>query len=397
MASGATEEAAKLKAQGNEAVQKNDFDEAIRLYGEAIALSEADHVLYSNRSAAYAGAKKYEEALVDARKCVDLKPDFAKGYGRMALAQYNLNKLIDAKKSYQQGLTHDSQSQVLKNGLKDTEKNQRRWFITVLGEVADVQHLSQQRICEATHKLIADGCEKFSFLEAHQKILLLDLPSQDTLEKYGISEDDCQQIIGEYDKAYDYEVMTAVQRMMFSPPGKGDPEKAGKLEIATVLEVHKFMEVRMKSLVEEFQQLPVEAKQSISKKEREYSAELMVSVAVESSFKLQSEDLDLAVTMHGEQLQGDAAFVDCQTQLGSLMQLLYEPPYLEKVVEQAPTTAKTIEQASRSESGIIHHTSDTIDVVPMSQSLLGCRNVGIISAVGLVVMFGLIRWKANSR
>ena len=33
--------------------------------------------------------------------------------------------------------------------------------------------------------------------------------------------------------------------------GKGDPEKAGKLEIATVLEVHKFMEVRMKSLVEE--------------------------------------------------------------------------------------------------------------------------------------------------
>merc|ERR1719506_3009246 len=122
---------------------------------------------------------------------------------------------------------------------------------------------------------------------------------------------------------------------MFSPPGKGNSERAGKLGMATIVDVHKFMETQMKSLVDEFNQLPTETKQPISKKEREYSAELMVSVAVESSFKIQSEDLDLAVTMNGEQLQGDAAFVDAQTQLGTLMQLLMECPFVPKVAEKA--------------------------------------------------------------
>ena len=61
----------------------------------------------------------------------------------------------------------------------------------------------------------------------------------------------------------------------------------------------------------------------------------MVSVALESSFKMQSEDLELAVTMHGEQLQGDPAFIECHTGLGSVMQLLLEPPFVEKVVEGA--------------------------------------------------------------
>ena len=32
----------------------------------------------SNRSAAYASLKKYEEALADAEKCTSIKPDWAK-------------------------------------------------------------------------------------------------------------------------------------------------------------------------------------------------------------------------------------------------------------------------------------------------------------------------------
>ena len=35
-------------------------------------------MFYSNRSAAYAKDSKYEQALVDARKCIELKPDWGK-------------------------------------------------------------------------------------------------------------------------------------------------------------------------------------------------------------------------------------------------------------------------------------------------------------------------------
>jgi len=378
--------AAELKAQGTEAFKKNDFEEAVRLYGEAIALNKIDHVLYSNRSAAYAGAKKYEEALADGLECVKLKPDFAKGYGRVALSQYHLNKLMDAQKSYQQGLMHDSSSQVLKNGLRDTMKSLRGWFLSVLQEVADAQSVSQEAICELTHELVADGSTSVSFLDAHQKVMPLNLPKQDTLEKHGMSEEDCQLTIAEYDKAYDYEVMTAVQRMMFMPPGSGDRDRAAKLEIATILEVYKFMETQMKKLVEEFNQLPEDTRHSIAKKEREYSSELAVSVAVEASFKIQSEDLSLAVEMHQEQLHGDPAFVECQTELGNLMARLMEAPFVEKASEQA----------SSSESGTTK-TSKFPALLGLSGMGEKSCKVGTISVLGLVALFGFIRWRASTK
>ena len=69
---------AALKDKGNAALQADKFDDAIKFYSEAIALDENNHVLYSNRSAAYAKAGKYRQALEDAEKTVQLKPDWGK-------------------------------------------------------------------------------------------------------------------------------------------------------------------------------------------------------------------------------------------------------------------------------------------------------------------------------
>jgi len=67
-----------LKDKGNAALQAGKFDDAIKFYTEAIALDENNHVLYSNRSAAYAKAGKYRPALEDAERTVQLKPDWGK-------------------------------------------------------------------------------------------------------------------------------------------------------------------------------------------------------------------------------------------------------------------------------------------------------------------------------
>ena len=67
-----------LKNKGNVALQNNQNDDAIKYYTEAINLDSKNHILFSNRSAAYAKAGKYKDALVDAEKTIELKKDWPK-------------------------------------------------------------------------------------------------------------------------------------------------------------------------------------------------------------------------------------------------------------------------------------------------------------------------------
>ena len=66
------------KAKGNAAMGQQKYEEAITHYTNAIALDGNNHVLYSNRSAAYSNLGKYEEALKDGEKTIELKPDWGK-------------------------------------------------------------------------------------------------------------------------------------------------------------------------------------------------------------------------------------------------------------------------------------------------------------------------------
>lgn len=57
-----------LKDQGNKAFQTKDYDKAIDLFSQALALDPDNFVLYSNRSAAKAGKRQYAAALEDAEQ-----------------------------------------------------------------------------------------------------------------------------------------------------------------------------------------------------------------------------------------------------------------------------------------------------------------------------------------
>ena len=100
----AQEQAAALKKKGNGFFASKDYEKAIEEYTKAIKLYDKDHSYYSNRSACYAAIDKFDEALADGNKCVELKPDWAKGYGRVGYALFKLNKLEQAKQAYENGI-----------------------------------------------------------------------------------------------------------------------------------------------------------------------------------------------------------------------------------------------------------------------------------------------------
>lgn len=74
--------AEELKAKGNAALQSENFTEAIQFYTEAIEKDPNNHILFSNRSAAYAKTNDFNQALKDAEQTISLKGDWPKGYSR---------------------------------------------------------------------------------------------------------------------------------------------------------------------------------------------------------------------------------------------------------------------------------------------------------------------------
>ncbi|XP_058877080.1 stress-induced-phosphoprotein 1 [Acipenser ruthenus] len=110
-----------LKDQGNKALSAGRIDEAVRCYSEALALDPGNHVLYSNRSAAFARRGEYKRALEDGSKTVEIKPDWGKGYSRKAAALEFLGRFEEAKTTYQEGLKHEPTNQQLKEGLQNME------------------------------------------------------------------------------------------------------------------------------------------------------------------------------------------------------------------------------------------------------------------------------------
>lgn len=57
----------------------------------------------------------------DANKCIEIKPDWAKGYGRKGLAEFKLGDTEKALEAYKKGLELDPNNQQLKDGIKQVE------------------------------------------------------------------------------------------------------------------------------------------------------------------------------------------------------------------------------------------------------------------------------------
>lgn len=107
-----------LKNKGNAAFAAGDFQTAITAFSDAIQLDSQNAVLYSNRSAAYASLKMWEEALEDAHRTTELKPDWGKGWSRLGAALQGCGDLNGALEAYKSGLAVDASNVQLQRGLE---------------------------------------------------------------------------------------------------------------------------------------------------------------------------------------------------------------------------------------------------------------------------------------
>jgi len=113
--------AQELKEQGNQAFKVGKFEEAIEFYTEGLKLAKTDqHVLYSNRSAAFAARNAFDKALEDAQKCIEVNPTWSKGYFRVGKALLGMFEFDKAFFNFLKGLKLDPKSDELKKLLEQT-------------------------------------------------------------------------------------------------------------------------------------------------------------------------------------------------------------------------------------------------------------------------------------
>ena len=110
-----------LKTKGNAAFAAKNYDEAIDFFSLGITIDPNDHVLFSNRSACHAGKQNWAQAVEDADKCISIKPDWGKGYGRKGAALHGKGDLEGAHKAYKAGLAIQPGLAMLSNGIAKVE------------------------------------------------------------------------------------------------------------------------------------------------------------------------------------------------------------------------------------------------------------------------------------
>lgn len=148
-----------LKDQGNKAFAAKDWDKAIELFTQAIGIDPSNHVLYSNRSASYAGKKDWAAALKDAEQCVEVNPNWSKGYARKGAALHGARRYDEAIEAYNAGLKIED-SPGLRKGLQevtDAKANESRADANPFGNLfADPNALGKLASNPRTAKYMAD-------------------------------------------------------------------------------------------------------------------------------------------------------------------------------------------------------------------------------------------------
>lgn len=97
-----TQAAIREKDIGNKFYINRDYEQAIKHYTYAIEeLDDSIAALYSNRAACYLRLNKYEEAIKDCTRAIELEPNYVKAIMRRANAAFHLGRWKQSAEDFQ--------------------------------------------------------------------------------------------------------------------------------------------------------------------------------------------------------------------------------------------------------------------------------------------------------
>lgn len=117
--------AEEFKSKGNAAMSGKDYDEAVRLYGEALKLVPDGKIYLSNRAAAHSSAGRHDLAIADAQLATEIDPNYGKAWSRLGHACFAKGALDRARQAYEKGVAVDPSSDVMRRGLDTVTKKMR--------------------------------------------------------------------------------------------------------------------------------------------------------------------------------------------------------------------------------------------------------------------------------
>ncbi|XP_040906849.1 E3 ubiquitin-protein ligase TTC3 isoform X2 [Toxotes jaculatrix] len=119
-----------MKKKGNENFQKQQYEDAVKFYSQAIKYYPDNHIIYGNRALCYIRCKKFLKAVGDGKRATLIKPLWAKGHYRYCEALFSLGEVrmaLEANSSAQTLCKDDHE------GIKDLEQQHLK-FITEMEE-----------------------------------------------------------------------------------------------------------------------------------------------------------------------------------------------------------------------------------------------------------------------
>eukprot|EP00656_Telonema_subtile_P045771 TRINITY_DN5201_c0_g1_i1.p1 TRINITY_DN5201_c0_g1~~TRINITY_DN5201_c0_g1_i1.p1 ORF type:complete len:182 (+),score=71.87 TRINITY_DN5201_c0_g1_i1:125-670(+) len=143
------------KAKGNAAFAKGDNKVALRHYTMAINLDPTNAVYYSNRSAAHAGSNDWSACLEDSHKTLELRPEWFKGYTRLAFGFSGLKMYKCALEQYELAAAFEDAPQSVHESLAKAAETAAKTSSTIEEEK---QWLIDQQAEHNKRKMAEAGC-----------------------------------------------------------------------------------------------------------------------------------------------------------------------------------------------------------------------------------------------
>lgn len=129
------------KDEGNEAFKANRYEEAARLYSEALLVDPENKIsnakLYFNRATVGAKLKKYAQSVEDCNRCLSLDDTYIKAYLRRGKSYMELQKFEEAVRDYERVHKMDRSNfefrQLLNQAKHELKKSLRKDYYKILG------------------------------------------------------------------------------------------------------------------------------------------------------------------------------------------------------------------------------------------------------------------------